>query len=80
MARGWESKSVEMQREGLETTASPQRTLSAADREKAQRQEGLRLDRARVSRELEQTGSPLRRAALEHALRHLDGEIAKLDS
>ena len=77
MARGWESKSVESQ---MADQAEAQRIgrLSAKERQRHQRRSSLDLYRARVVQELEVTTSPVRRTALESALAHLDGELAKL--
>jgi len=78
MARGWESKSVESQKEdaalGLERRAS----LTSEEREVKQKREGLELSRKRVLQDLEAARSPVRRASLEHALAFLDEEIRKL--
>ena len=78
MARGWESKSVESQM--ADDSAGDQRRgrLGAEERQRRQRRSGLELSRARVLQELEATTSAIRRSALESALAHLDGELAKL--
>jgi hypothetical protein len=77
MARGWESKSVESQMAD-QGEAERHGRLSAEKRQRRQRRSGLELSRARVVQELEVTTSAVRRAALESALAHLDGELAKL--
>jgi len=79
MARGWESKSVESQQTSDERhAAAAGRRGTPEERERRRRRSGLELSRARVLSELEVTEAPTRRAALESALAHLDGELAKL--
>lgn len=77
MARGWESKSVESQQEGVELTKTSGRVL-AADREGAAKLKSLELSRTRVVHELQTARSDVHRTALENALRFLDSEIARL--
>lgn len=77
MARGWESKSVESQMAD-QADAERRGRLSAEERRRRQRRNGLELSRARVVQELEVTTSTVRRSALESALAHVDGELAKL--
>lgn len=77
MARGWESKSVESQKEDA-ASASRGDPLTHEERELRQKRQSLDLSRRRVLHEIETTRSSARRAALEEALAFLDGEIAKL--
>jgi hypothetical protein len=77
MARGWESKSVEAQQEGLE----PQEREQPGDRdalERRRKRESVELSRRRIASELEKSRSDVHRAALQNALRHLDEELKKL--
>jgi uncharacterized heparinase superfamily protein len=69
MARGWESKSVESQQGG-----DPLLKESPVD----QRRHGLEMSRRRIVTELAATQSPVRKASLEAALKHLDEELARL--
>jgi hypothetical protein len=79
MARGWESKSVESQIDDQRIAREQRRGERTPDEMERERQRhSLELSRRRVVSELEATQSPVRRAALEHALKHLDGELAKL--
>jgi hypothetical protein len=78
MARGWESKSVESQREDREAGRDPEPALTREEREKRSQRESLELSRRRVLQEIETTRSAVRRTALEQALAFLDDEIAKL--
>jgi hypothetical protein len=78
MARGWESKSVESQIEDARSGSAPRDGLTAAERDRLQKREGLELSRVRIVRELGEATSPLRRVALENALVFLDDEISKL--
>jgi len=68
MARGWESKSVESQ----------QAEEPKGEEKVDQRRHGLEMSRRRIVKELESTKSPMRRASLEAALKHLDSELAKI--
>ena len=79
MARGWESKSVESQREDRDQSRGErgrERTRDEIERES--RRESLESSRRGVLKELETSRSPLHRATLEQALKHLEDEIAKL--
>ena len=82
MARGWESKSVESQQieERPEGYVARERNDDASRerREAAGKRAGLELSRQRIQRELASTRSDVHRTALEHALRHLEGELGKL--
>lgn len=78
MARGWESKSVESQIEDAGARADRGVSLTAEERERKQKREGLELSRRRVLTEIEETRSEVRRASLTQALAHLDEEIRKL--
>jgi hypothetical protein len=76
MARGWESKGVESQIEDAKRD-DPRRRLSHDEIETTRKREGLELSRQRVARELEQAKAPVRKTALQHALKHLDDELRK---
>jgi hypothetical protein len=75
MARGWESKSVEMQQEEAQRPGA-KRDRAAIDPAVALRLESLRLARARVASELEKAKAPAHRAMLESALAAIDADIA----
>jgi hypothetical protein len=81
MARGWESKDVESQREDLE--AARERAIAdkaTMDRNALQRErESIQLSRTRVLHDLEQATHPRYRASVEEALRFLDAKLAALD-
>jgi hypothetical protein len=75
MARGWESKDVENQKEDKELRSQgPQREKSALEL----RLEDLRLQRTRVLGDLAVAANPRYRALLEDSYRFLEGEIARL--
>jgi hypothetical protein len=76
MARGWESKSVEEQ-QSSEARPAPRATVDE-DPEVRSRRESLVLSRKRIVRELEETGSDVRKKNLSAALAFLDAELAKL--
>jgi hypothetical protein len=86
MARGWESKSVEEQRSNLEQRSNSADdgppTLSQDDRLRAAAQQSAARERQKQSlhmqRELilsQRTSSPVRRAALEDALKQIEAQI-----
>jgi hypothetical protein len=79
MARGWESKSVELQQEQVAEKAakvSPKMTADEAAifREK----ENLRLSRQSIVHRLESTSNPRHRKLLEETLAALDQKLAGL--
>jgi hypothetical protein len=78
MARGWESKSVESQIEDAQSNAGRGAPLTPEQREARRKLQGLELSRRRVLREIEETRSPNRKAALQQALEFLDAEIVKI--
>ena len=81
MARGFESKSVESNRQDKEderaSRGSGQR-LDIHEIERRQKREGLELSRRRIINELESATNERRRESLRAALAHLDSELAKL--
>ncbi|HEX4232122.1 MAG TPA: hypothetical protein VHZ07_25875 [Bryobacteraceae bacterium] len=81
MARGWESKDVESQREDLEAVRERETASKAAsDRIALERErESIQLSRTRVLHDLEQATHPRYRASVEEALRFLDAKLAELD-
>jgi hypothetical protein len=80
MARGFESKSVESNRQDAEeerATRNNRKRPDIHEIERRQKREGLELSRRRIVHEME-TANVRRRASLQAALEHLDNEIAKL--
>lgn len=79
MARGWESKSVELQQEdaGL-TTAEPKRDLTPEQRGIESRKQGLKLSRSRILEQIRSVENPRYRKILEQALAELDQRITRL--
>jgi hypothetical protein len=81
MARGWDSKSVEDQQAAAEaekqTRSKPE--LTADERERRARRDGLLLARARMRNDLESAIDARYRAMLEQAISHLDREISALE-
>src|SRR5579885_107367 len=80
MARGWERKSVEEQKEAAESrrAAAAAIRLTADEVAKQKEIEGLQLSRTRVMHDLEAATHPRHRESLEAALRFLDEKIAAL--
>lgn len=82
MARGWESKSVEEQVEqkaqsasGADGDARKAQEMAAKAVKARQRQE-LELQRERILDE--RTSNPVRRAALEAALKEIEAKLAQI--
>lgn len=77
MARGFESKGAAEYAESPNDRRRKPR-LSRDEMEKAKKHEDLELTRSRIAHELEATTSDMRRNSLRAALKHIEGEIAKL--
>jgi hypothetical protein len=75
MARGWESKSVEMQMEDRETIAVPEGNRRG-DADLQRRLELLCLSRTRLLHEIETATGERMREVKRRALRHIEAEIA----
>lgn len=82
MARGWESKSVEDQKDAAEAAraAAAKRQLSPEEAARQTAREGLLLSRARTLNALRGACDARYRALLETTLAHVDEELKKLDS
>jgi hypothetical protein len=81
MARGFESKSVESNRQDAEDERALRKSgkrLDVHEIERRQKREGLELSRRRIVHELESTTNERRRESLRAALAHLDSELAKI--
>lgn len=79
MARGWESKSVELQQEDATlTTAEPKRDLTPEQRGIESRKQGLKLSRSRILEQIRSVENPRYRKILEQALAELDQRITRL--
>jgi hypothetical protein len=78
VARGWESKSVELQQDDARSTGEPKRNLSPEQREIESRKEGLKLSRSRILEQLHSAENPRYRKTLEQSLAALDEQIAGL--
>ncbi|MFY9909469.1 MAG: hypothetical protein WCF22_14880 [Candidatus Sulfotelmatobacter sp.] len=78
MARGWESKSVELQQDDARSSAEPKRHLSLQQRNLESRKQALQLARSRTSQQLQSTENPRYRKILERALIDLDEQFSNL--
>jgi hypothetical protein len=80
MARGWESKSVEDQISAREAEAqrSAKAQVSRQQRELQSRRDGLMLLRTRTMSAIQSAQDVGYRKQQEHALAHLDAELAQL--
>ena len=79
MARGFESKAVESNRQDAEEDRARGRgeRIDIHEIERRQKREGLELSRRRILHEME-TADERRRLSLQAALAHLDSELAKV--
>ncbi len=78
MARGWESKSVELQQDDARSTEEPKRHLTAEQREIESRRTGLELSRQRILEQLRSAANPRYRKTLEQAMAVVEEQIARL--
>ena len=78
MARGWESKSVELQQDDARSTGELKPRLTSEQKEIESRKEGLKLSRSRMLEQLHSTENPRYRQILEQALAELDKQITRL--
>jgi len=79
VARGWESKSVELQQqEASLSSGDDRRRLTPEQKEIESRKEGLKLSRNRILEQLRSGPNPRYRQILEQALAELDEQIVRL--
>jgi hypothetical protein len=78
VARGWESKSVELQQDDARSSAELKPRLTPEQKEIESRKQGLKLSRSRILGQLHSTENPRYRSTLEQALAVLDEQITRL--
>jgi hypothetical protein len=78
VARGWESKSVELQQDDARSAVEPKPRLTPEQREIESRKEGLKLSRSRILGQLRAAENPRYRKILEQTLGELDQQIGRL--
>jgi hypothetical protein len=80
MARGWESKSVELQVQDSEEKGEKKlsRQLTPAQVEAHRHRQVLLLSRARVQKDLQASSDPRYKDQLNRALADLDAQLSKL--
>lgn len=78
MARGWESKSVESQKEDGTDSPEFRGPPTREERDLERKRKSLELDRTRVRQEIQASSSPARKANLENAMKFLDGKLDDL--
>jgi hypothetical protein len=80
MARGWESKSVEIQIEEADSAAKPdsERKMRMGAAEVRSKREGLMLQRSRILQEMEAARNPRYQTMLNEMLNHVEQELAGL--
>jgi hypothetical protein len=80
MARGWESKSVEQQQEGMSeqrrNTRAPISPLSPDEQQRNVKRDGLLLSRGHLTQQLQAASSPRHRQMLEQAIAELDRQLS----
>jgi hypothetical protein len=79
MARGWESKSVELQQDAANESKRKPPAISAEEAEKRTTRDTLMLARTRALGDLQRACAPAHRAMLEQAIADLDHQIAAID-
>ena len=78
MARGWESKAVELQQEEAGTVQQTRRALSQEQRILESQKHGLELSRSRILQQMHPGTDPRYRKILEQALADLEQQLKKL--
>ena len=79
MARGWESKSVELQQEAAAAKQSPAADFDPQEAQRRAQRATLMLARTRVLADLQHACAPAHRAMLEQAIADLDRRLADVD-
>jgi hypothetical protein len=75
MARGWESKSVELQQADTTFTEAAHQRLTSEQAARLRQREGLELSRKRILDQLAVTRDPRHRIMLEQALAELERRL-----
>ncbi len=80
MARGWESKSVEQQQEGMsERRKTVRARISTDEQQRNRKREGLLLSRGRLTQQLQAASNPRHRQMLEQAIAELDRQLSSFE-
>ena len=79
MARGWESKSVELQQEAASDSKRTTPVVSSQEAATRAARATLMLSRTRALSDLQRACVPAHRAMLEQAIADLDRQLAKLE-
>ncbi len=81
MARGWESKAIEDQISAAEAReeARAKQALTESEIARRKRKEGLLMERARITREMQEGHKRRYLVLLERALAHVEAELARLE-
>ena len=79
MARGWESKSIELQQdEASRRSAGTARPATSQERARQQQRRTLELARARATADLERATTDAHRAMLRRAIADLDDRLGRV--
>jgi hypothetical protein len=81
MARGWESKAIEDQISAAEAKeeARAKQALTESEIKRRKRKESLLLERARITREMQEGHKRRYLVLLERALAHVEAELARFE-
>lgn len=79
MARGWESKSVESQKESAASREAKPPKQTPEELARRVKRDSLLLQRTRILSELQTACNPRFRGQLELSLAHLEAELRKLE-
>ena len=81
MARGWESKAIEDQISAAEAKeeARAKQALTESEIERRRQKESLLLERARITREMQEGHKRRYLVLLERALAHVEAELARFE-
>jgi uncharacterized protein YecE (DUF72 family) len=81
MARGWESKSIELQQSDAPERETKVRIWQTPEQiGKAREREGLLLSRTRILQQLQVAQNPRHQQMLRDAMSELDARLTKLDN
>jgi hypothetical protein len=77
MARGWESKSIELQQAEMhEQRKTIRPPISPEEQQSNRKREGLLLSRERLTQQLQSAANPRHRQMLERAIAELDHQLS----
>jgi hypothetical protein len=78
VARGWESKSVELQQDEARSSAEPKSRMTIEQKKNQARKEGLRLTRSRILAQLHSSENSRYRQMLERSLAEIEEQLKQV--